>query len=232
MNPTQIPVLPDEPVPLEEPEMADAERRDSRSRSVVRDGYGVPSGSEITIELQSFEAFVVANSKTLVRCAYLIVGDAGAAQDVTQIALAKVARRWTNVTANGPALPYVRAAVVRTAISWRRRKWHGETPHDILPNGPGIDATSTVDNRDRLRRALAALPRRQRAAVVLRHYLDLDEAATAAALGCSVGTVKSQTAKGLARLRATIDNGATSRSTYNLQQAQPNTHPETGDNDD
>ena len=66
--------------------------------------------------------------------------------------------------------------------------------------------TSAIDNRDRLRRALASLPRRQRAAVVLRHYVDLDEAATAAVLGCSVGTVKSQTAKGLARLRASIDS--------------------------
>jgi len=70
---------------------------------------------------------------------------------------------------------------------------------------------NAVDNRDRLRRALAELPRRQRAAVVLRHYLDLDEAATAAALGCSVGTVKSQTAKGLARLRTSIDSEAIRR---------------------
>ena len=104
---------------------------------------------------ECFDVFVVTHSKTLVRCAYLIVGDASTAQVVLQIALVKVAK---------------------------------------------------LDNRDRLRRALAELPRRQRAAVVLRHYLDLDEAATAAALGCSIGTVKSQTAKGLARLRTSIDS--------------------------
>ncbi|MCU1401387.1 MAG: polymerase, sigma-24 subunit, subfamily [Acidimicrobiales bacterium] len=208
MNPTQIPVLSDELLP-----------------------HAFASAPEITVELQSFDAFVVANSKILVRCAYLIVGDASAAQDVTQIALAKVARRWSHVTANGPALPYVRAAVVRTAISWRRRKWHGETPHDVLPNRPGADLTSAVDNRDRLRRALAGLPRRQRAAVVLRHYLDLDEASTAAALGCSVGTVKSQTAKGLARLRETIDTEPNQRATK-PRPAIPNTHLETGDHDD
>ena len=155
---------------------------------------------------ESFDVFVVAHSKTLVRCAYLIVGDSTAAQDVVQIALVKVARRWAIVAGNGHPLPYARAAVVHTAISWRRRKWHGEVPNGALPDQPGVDATNAVDNRDRLRRALAELPRRQRAAVVLRHYLDLDEAATAAALGCSIGTVKSQTAKGLARLRASFDS--------------------------
>lgn len=155
--------------------------------------------------LELFDAFVGTHGRTLVRCAFLIVGDAGAAQDVVQIALAKVARRWASVVAKGDPLPYVRSAVVRTAISWRRRRWHGEVPSAALPEHAGADATSVVDNRDRLRRALADLPRRQRAAVVLRHYFDLDEAATAAALGCSIGTVKSQTAKGLARLRTSID---------------------------
>jgi RNA polymerase sigma-70 factor (sigma-E family) len=155
---------------------------------------------------ESFDVFVVTHSTTLVRCAYLIVGDPSAAQDVVQIALVKVARRWATVVADGYPLPYVRSAVVHAAISWRRRKWHGEVPNGTIPDHAGLDTTTVVDNRDRLRRALADLPRRQRAAVVLRHYLDLDEAATAAALGCSIGTVKSQTAKGLARLRASIDS--------------------------
>jgi RNA polymerase sigma-70 factor (sigma-E family) len=158
---------------------------------------------------ESFDVFVVTHSKTLVRCAYLIVGDVGAAQDVVQIALVKVAKRWATVVANGRPLPYTRAAVVHQAISWRRRKWIGEVPNGALPDQPGADAIGAVDNRDRLRRALADLPRRQRAAVVLRHYLDLDEAATAAALGCSVGTVKSQTAKGLARLRRSLESDLT-----------------------
>lgn len=160
---------------------------------------------------ESFDVFVVTHSKTLVRCAYLILGDAGTAQDVVQIALVKVARRWESIVATGHPLPYVRSAVVHAAISWRRRKWHGEVPNGALPDHPGVDDVNAVDNRDRLRRALAELPRRQRAAVVLRHYLDLDEAATAAALGCSIGTVKSQTAKGLARLRTSIDSETSRR---------------------
>ncbi len=157
-------------------------------------------------QIDWFDQFVVTHSTSLVRCAYLIVGDKSAAQDVVQIALVNVARRWSSVVAGGDPLPYARAAVVHTAISWRRRKWHGEVPGGALPDHAAADATSTVDNRDRLRRALAELPRRQRAAVVLRHYLDLDEAATAAAMGCSIGTVKSQTAKGLARLRQSFDD--------------------------
>ncbi|HEX3089396.1 MAG TPA: SigE family RNA polymerase sigma factor [Ilumatobacteraceae bacterium] len=187
---------------------------DMQQRIVLDDGQhddaDVDTDDAVDVlPFESFDLFVLTHSKMLVRCAFLIVGDSSSAQDVVQIALAKVSRRWTTVVANGDPLPYVRAAVVHSAISWRRRKWHGEIPNGALPDRSGSDATTAVDNRDRLRRALASLPRRQRAAVVLRHYLDLDEAATAAVLGCSVGTVKSQTAKGLARLRTCIDSETT-----------------------
>ena len=182
---------------------------DMQQRIVLDDAQHDADDAVEVRPFESFDVFVLTHSKMLVRCAFLIVGDASSAQDVVQIALAKVSRGWTTVVANGDPLPYVRAAVVNAAISWRRRKWHGEIPNGALPDRSGIDATSAIDNRDRLRRALASLPRRQRAAVVLRHYVDLDEAATAAVLGCSVGTVKSQTAKGLARLRASIDSETT-----------------------
>jgi RNA polymerase sigma-70 factor (sigma-E family) len=156
--------------------------------------------------IETFDLFVARHSNALLRCAFLIVGDRAAAHDVVQAALTKVALRWDVVVANGQPLPYVRTAVIRTAISSRRRRWHGEIAQASLPERPGQDATAVVDDRDHLRRALATLPRRQRAAVVLRHYVGLDEAAAAAVLGCSVGTVKSQTARGLARLRAaTVD---------------------------
>jgi RNA polymerase sigma-70 factor (sigma-E family) len=177
----------------------------------IVDADAVDDFTVVVRPVESFDMFVVTHGKTLTRCAFLIVGDVGAAQDVVQIALAKIARRWDAVVANGHPLPYVRSAVVRTAISWRRRKWHGEVANGALPDRAGIDATSAVESRDRLRRALADLPRKQRAAVVLRHYLDLDEASTAVALGCSVGTVKSQTAKGLARLRASMTELTTSQ---------------------
>jgi RNA polymerase sigma factor (sigma-70 family) len=75
------------------------------------------------------------------------------------------------------------------------------------------DAISQADDRDRLRRALLTLPQRQRAVVVLRHYDDLSEADVAAQLGCSVGTVKSQSARGLARLREVLDGDQTTMRT-------------------
>ena len=119
-----------------------------------------------------------------------IVGDSGAAEEIVQIALIKVHKKWASIVASGAALPYVRSAVVRTAISWRRRRWHGERSSAAPPELADSDAFSVLDTRDRLRRALTALPRRQRAAVVLRHYLDVEEAETAAVLGSSTGTVK------------------------------------------
>ncbi len=89
-----------------------------------------------------------------------------------------------------------------TATRWWRRRWTGERPTAELPEHAGPHEYEPVDDRDRLRRALAELPARQRAMVVLRFYEDLSEAETAEALGVSVGTVKSTTSRALARLRA------------------------------
>jgi RNA polymerase sigma-70 factor (sigma-E family) len=163
-------------------------------------------GTPMLLVAEQFDMFVVTNSKSLKRTAFLIVGDSGAADEIVQIALIKVNKKWASIAATGAALPYVRTAVVRTSITWKRRRWHGERASETLPELADSDAFNVVDTRDRLRHALTALPRRQRAAVVLRHYLDLDEAETAAVLGCSTGTVKSQTSKGLAKLRAALDS--------------------------
>ena len=101
---------------------------------------------------------------------------------------------------DGPPEPYVRRTIATTYATWWRRKWKAERPTAALPEVP-TDGGTPVEDRDVLWRALAALPRRQRAVVVLRYYEDLSEADTAAALGVSVGTVKSQAAKALAALR-------------------------------
>jgi RNA polymerase sigma factor (sigma-70 family) len=100
----------------------------------------------------------------------------------------------------------VRRVLANTYASWWRRRWRGEVPHDVLPD-VSRDEWAAVDARDALRAALDRLPRRMRAIVVLRFHEDMTEAAVAAALGISVGTVKSQTAKALAKLRA--DTGLT-----------------------
>jgi len=145
-----------------------------------------------------FEHFVVACSGRLLRTAYLLTRDAALAEDLLQTALVKAWAAWDRL--DGPPEPYVRRIVANTYATWWRRKWRGEQPSAELPE-PDPRVAPAPDDRHDLWVALGRLPRRQRAVVVLRFYDDLSEAATAEALGCSVGTVKSQTSKALARLR-------------------------------
>jgi RNA polymerase sigma-70 factor, ECF subfamily len=186
------------------PDPTPCQRADPARPDADVDGAPTEPGVDIDLADVDIDAFVRTHGRTLLRCAYLMVGDARAAEDIVQTALAKVLLRWDRVVAGGTPLPYVRTAVVRTALSARRRHWNGERPTAVLPEGATGDRTDAIEARQRLRDALAHVPPRQRACVVLRHYEDLDEAATAAILGCSVGTVKSQTAKGLATLRRSL----------------------------
>ena len=154
-----------------------------------------------------FDTYVHERSAALLRLAFLLTGDAHLAEDLVQVSLVKVMGRWEAVTAGGDPHGYVRTVLLRTALGWRRRRWNGERPSERLPErADDTDAVGTVVVRERLRRALHGLPPRQRAAVVLRHYEDMSEADVARALHCSVGTVKSQTARGLERLRALLDD--------------------------
>lgn len=146
-----------------------------------------------------FAEFVAARSSALLRTAYLLTGDWAGAEDLLQATLEQCWRRWSRLTGNPE--PYVRQAMLRTFLSWRRRRWTGEVPTRDLPEPVVDDATHGVDDRDRVWRALRRLPRRQRAVVVLRYFDDLSESETARVLGISVGTVKSQTSKALAALR-------------------------------
>ena len=149
----------------------------------------------------AFEALVDARSTSLLRTAYLLTGDWGTAEDLLQTALAKTWFRWHALRDTQAAEAYVRQVMSRTFATWWRRKWRGETPTDVLPDVLGHDPYSGVVARDLLRRALAELPPRQRAIVVLRFYEDLSEVQVAEALGCSVGTVKSTVSRALVRLR-------------------------------
>ena len=146
-----------------------------------------------------FDEFVATRSPALLRTAYLLTGDHGLAEDLLQTALAKCWFAWGRI--DGPPEPYVRRVLATTYATWWRRRWRGERPTGELPDRGDPAATAPVDDRDALWRALDTLPRRQRAVVVLRYYEDLSEAETAAALGISTGTVKSQAAKALAALR-------------------------------
>lgn len=159
-----------------------------------------PSDARITDE--QFTEFVHASWPTLYRTAYLLLGDHAEAEDLVQSALAKTYASWHRVRDLNAATGYARTTLVNTASSWfRRRSWRNERPSASLP-----DRAHDHDPTDRtlLVSALAQLPPRQRAAIVLRYYEDLSVAQTAAALGCSEGTVKSQTSDALTRLRALL----------------------------
>jgi RNA polymerase sigma-70 factor (sigma-E family) len=162
-----------------------------------------------------FDAYVAARGSDLYRTAYLLTGDHHRAEDLVQTALAKVWPRWQGITARSDLSPhaYVRRVMLTTYIAWWRRRWNGEEPSDRVPEVAAAPDTDRAAGREDLARALATLPRGQRAVIVLRYFEDLTEAQTAEVLGCSVGSVKSQASRALAKLRVSAhltEEGATS----------------------
>ena len=152
-----------------------------------------------------FRAFVSMRWPSLVATAYLITADRGVAEDCVQEALARVHRRWGRVR-DGSPVAYAHRSVVNAALSWRRRRRVAEVPLDA-----GFDRAAAERGDDgvdpALLAALRSLPPRMRAAVVLRYLEDRSETDTAELLGCSVGTVKSASYRGVARLRAALGEG-------------------------
>jgi RNA polymerase sigma-70 factor (sigma-E family) len=154
---------------------------------------------------EEFREFVAASSGALLRTAYLLTGSRSDAEDLLQTALAKTYLAWPRIRERHAVDAYVRRTMVNTRTSWWRRDRHlkpiGHDEHLAALPTDGRDPIADADLHEALWTALARLPRRQRAAVVLRYYEELSEAETAAALGVSVGTIKSSVARGLARLR-------------------------------
>jgi RNA polymerase sigma-70 factor (sigma-E family) len=158
-----------------------------------------------------FAEFALARAQALHRAAYLMVGDEQLAQDLVQEALTKTYVAWPRLRDPRNAEAYCRKAITTTAITWFRRKgWNNERPTEYLPpDTRGIAGPeASVADRDAVWQALRDLPPRQRAALVLRFYEDLTEVQTAAAMGCAVGTVKSQVSAGLAKLRERLGDDA------------------------
>ena len=154
-------------------------------------------------DMGDFEQFVAGRSAVLLRTAYLLcAGDRGAAEDMLQDVLERMYPKWRRI--KGEPEAYARVSLANASANrWRRRarRVH-ESPltsdavHPLV-HGP----EHGVAERDQVVRALGELPERMRAVLVLRFFDDLSEADTARALDCGVGTVKSQTSRGLARLR-------------------------------
>ncbi|WP_433292811.1 SigE family RNA polymerase sigma factor [Actinoplanes sp. CA-030573] len=153
--------------------------------------------------MDDFDEFVRTRSTGLLRVAYLLTGDRGAAEDLLQDVLEQMCARWRRLRGGAPDA-YARQAIVNRATNrWRKRKRRPETglgDHDVR----APDHSDDVTLRESVVAALRQLPPRQRAAVVLRYLDDLPVGEVAAALDCSAGTVKSNTARGLEKLRAVL----------------------------
>jgi RNA polymerase sigma-70 factor (sigma-E family) len=147
-----------------------------------------------------FDDFVRSRTPALLRAAYLLTGDQHLAEDLVQSALARTHRAWERLDRVGNAEAYTRKVMYHLQVSWWRRRRVAEVLPGVLPErmSEGVDPTLRMT----LRAALLTLPPRQRAVIVLRFFEDCTEAETAHLLGVTIGTVKSQTAKALTKLRA------------------------------
>lgn len=151
---------------------------------------------------RAFRSFAAARLPALLRFGHLLTGDPSSAEDLVQSALARTALAWARVRRQDDPEGYVRRTMLNLQSNVRRgRPWResptADPPEVVEPRSPQEE----YDDRDRMWQALATLPPRQRAVLVLRYYSDLSEAEIAETLGCSRGTVKSQAAKALAKLR-------------------------------
>jgi RNA polymerase sigma-70 factor (sigma-E family) len=152
---------------------------------------------------EDFAEFVAGRSAELLRLAYVLTADQHAAEDLLQSALTKAAARWGRIDSTPEG--YVRQIMYREQVSWwRRRARRPVTVAAAVPDRPARDEMVMVEARLALRGALLALPPGKRAVLVLRYLEDLSEAQVADILGCSVGTVRSQTHKALAQLRLVL----------------------------
>ena len=181
----------------------------------------------------SFEDFVRARSDSLLRTALLLTGQRRAeAEDLLQVALERAYRHWPRICRDGPERYVRRILASASADRWRRLARRPEQAMSAVRGGPVVaDRSGQIADRDYLLRALAGLPPRQRAVLVLRYFDDLSEAETAQMLGCSLGTVKSQAARGLARLRIAA-SPAPAEPTGRLTQRLPSEGSAAGGGDD
>jgi RNA polymerase sigma-70 factor (sigma-E family) len=148
-----------------------------------------------------FRDFVLGRRRALMRTAYLLTGDPGRAEDLVQTALAKAFAAWRRVRTSDDPGAYVARILINTHASEQRRKRIREWFPGTVPEPAENDRADAVADRSALMSALATLAPRQRAVVVLRFWEDRSESDVAHLLGCSVGAVRSQAARGLAKLR-------------------------------
>lgn len=152
-----------------------------------------------------FIAFVNRRGDHHLRTAVLLTGDWHAAEDLVQAALIKLYRAWPRLDTTDDPDAYLRRILVNTQRSWWRARWRRETPVERLPDPPPMaDPGEGLAVADVVRHALATLPPRQRTALVLRYFEDLPETQVAELMGCTTGSVKTHTHRGLRAMRALL----------------------------
>lgn len=148
----------------------------------------------------AFAEVFAGRAAAVLRTAYLLCGDWHRAEDLAQTAFAKLYVAWPRLRDVGAVDAFLRRTLLNAYLDETRRAWRREHPAEVLPEREALDGRS-ADERLVLVAALAAVPPRQRACLVLRFFEDCSVEQTAVVLQCSAGTVKSNTARGLDALR-------------------------------
>ena len=152
---------------------------------------------------RDFSAFVAARRPRLFRTACLLCGDPHRAEDIVQDTLARLYANWPRVSRADNVEGYVRRILVNSHYSDRRRPWRRESASPTLQDLP-LEPGMSAEDADAIWTAIRSLPDGQRKVIVLRHIWDCSVEQTAADLGVSTGTVKSQTRDALAALRRAL----------------------------
>jgi len=162
-------------------------------------------------DTSEFREFIAARLDSLRRTAFVLSRDWHTADDLVSETIIKLLRRWSRIdeTANPDA--YAHRVLLSVWLDERRRPWRRESPSITLPDTARTDHVGDAVDRITVLEQLAKLPKRRRAVVVLRFYCDMSVEQTAEVLGCSTGTVKSQTARALDTLRAAMVDIAENR---------------------
>lgn len=160
----------------------------------------------------TYEEFATARLAALLRYALMLTGDPHTAADVVQDTMIRAQLKWRQVSRAESPERYVRRMLTNAYLDWRRGSWFKRVTLRAEPDerGTGFDRVAGADHaelsaeRDEMWTLLSGLPRRQRAAVVLRYYEGLSDAEIAATLDCAVGTVRGYISRALSTLRAAM----------------------------
>jgi RNA polymerase sigma-70 factor (sigma-E family) len=163
---------------------------------------GTLGGVQVVVRgVDDLEALITGKYEPLRRAAFVLTGNVDAADDLVQVALLKVTRSAARLREASDVDAYLHKVLVNTHRTLWRRRWRGEVATGWVPEPEASAGDPAVLIRQSLLTALSTLSAGQRQVVVLRHMADFSEAATAEALGCSLGTVKSRSARALGVLR-------------------------------